>query len=513
MKNNKKLTAMIAALLAVCMFAAGCSDSGESAVQIDNRSVTVTEEISEDAASSEKDTSSVTEISSADEKQDDSSDDTSVTDEESTADESSEASEDAGSETANTNSKSKASDSTASADASDTSSASSAQTRTEKTAASVSAQTVTTEFTGFASGVIDTTDIFSSRDLKQTADLSEATCLTVSDGKTVEITEAGVYVLSGSAKNCTVKVNTDSESKVQLVLDGVSVTNTSTPAIYVVNADKVFITTTEGSTNTLSVTGQFTADGDTNTDAVIFSKDDIVLNGLGTLNIASSYGNGISGKDDIKVTGGTYSITCAEDAIEANDSIRICGGAFAINGKKDGLHCENDDDDTVGWIYISDGTLNITASSDGIRGTTYTQIDGGNITIKSGEGIESTYIQINGGTVNISASDDGINASRKSNSLGTPTFEMTGGTLTVTMSGSDVDCIDANGNIIVSGGTISVSYPTQGPSESFDYDGTATYTGGTIIINGTQVNSIPQGMMMGGGNMGGGNMGGGRGRR
>ena len=71
------------------------------------------------------------------------------------------------------------------------------------------------------------------------------------------------------------------------------------------------------------------------------------------------------------------------------------------------------------------------------------------------------------------------------------------------MSGNDVDCIDSNGNIIVSGGTVSVNYPTQGPSESFDCDGTATYTGGTIIINGTQVDSIPQSMMGGRGGMGG----------
>ena len=81
---------------------------------------------------------------------------------------------------------------------------------------------------------------------------------------------------------------------------------------------------------------------------------------------------------------------------------------------------------------------------------------------------------------------------------------MAGGSLTITMNGSDVDCIDANGNIIVSGGTISVTYPTQGPSESFDYDGTATYTGGTIIINGSQVDAIPQPMMGGRGGMMGG---------
>ena len=353
------------------------------------------------------------------------------------------------------------------------------------------------------SGVIDTTDMFSSRDLTQTADTKDATTVTVSDGKTIDITKEGVYIISGTAKNCTIKVNVENTEKVQLVLDGVSITNESIPAIYVVSADKCFITTTE-SENSLTVTGTFTADGETNTDAVIFSKDDLVLNGLGTLTINSS-DNGISGKDDIKITGGTYNITSTGDAVEANDSIRICDGTLAIKTSKDGLHCENDDDDTKAYIYISGGTININASSDGIRGTTYTQIDGGTVDISSSEGIESTYIQINGGTVNVSATDDGINASQKSKSVGTPTFEITGGTLTVTMSGGDVDCIDSNGNIVVSGGTINVTYPAQAPSESFDCDGTATYTGGTIIINGEQVDSIPQSMMGGGpGGIGGG---------
>ena len=360
--------------------------------------------------------------------------------------------------------------------------------------------------TTVASGVLSSQDVFSDRDLTQTADTSSAQSITVSDGQTISITEEGVYVIKGTASNCTIRIEADKEAKVQIVLDGVSITNDSTPAIYVVSADKCFITST--GSNSLSVTGSFSADGDTNTDAVIFSKDDIVLNGTGSLTINSAQGNGISGKDDVKITGGTYDITSAEDGIEAHDSIRIGGGTITIKAGKDGLHCEDDEDDTVGWIYISDGTLDITSSSDGIRGTTYTQIDGGTINVSSVEGIESTYIQINGGNVDVSTTDDGINASQKSKSIGTPVFEITGGSLTVTMSGNDVDCIDSNGNIIVSGGTINVSYPTQGPSESFDCDGTATYTGGTIIINGSQVDSIPQSMMGGRGMMG--NMGRGR---
>ena len=358
---------------------------------------------------------------------------------------------------------------------------------------SSNSSTVTANYTSSTGGILDTADIFSDRDLTQTPDLSDAQSITVSDGQTINITEAGVYVISGSASNCTIKVNADKESKVQLVLNGVSITNNSTPAIYVVSADKCFITTAENTENTLSVTGTFTSDGDTNTDAVIFSKDDLVFNGLGTLTINSS-NNGISGKDDIKFTGGTYNITSVKDSIEANDSIAICDGTFTINSSKDAFHSENDDDNTSGWIYIAGGTFNIKSSSDGIQGTSAVQIDGGTFDINSSEGIEATYIQINDGTIKIYASDDGINAAKKSTAYSTPTIEINGGYLTVEVGPGDTDGIDANGDIIVNGGTINVTAQMS----SFDYDGKAEYNGGTIIVNGTQVDSIPQSMMGGG---------------
>ena len=100
-------------------------------------------------------------------------------------------------------------------------------------------------FSGYEKGIIDTTNIFTKRDLTQTADTSSAKTLEVSDGQTLKITEEGVYVIKGTAKNCTIRVEADDTAKVQLVLDGVSITNDSTPAIYVVSADKCFVTTTQ----------------------------------------------------------------------------------------------------------------------------------------------------------------------------------------------------------------------------------------------------------------------------
>lgn len=379
---------------------------------------------------------------------------------------------------------------------------------TSASGSSYNAVTATAAVT--STGVIDASDLFSDRDLRQNADLSEAVYCTVSDGQDISITAAGVYVLSGTASNVTVRVDAGDDDKVQIVLNGVSIANSSAPAVYVLNADKVFITTAEGTANSLTVSGSFTADGTTNTDAVIFSKDDIVLNGLGTLNISST-DNGISCKDDLKITGGTINITCSSDAIEANDSILISDGTVTISTDKDGLHAENDEDNTVGYIYICGGTLDIGASSDGIQGTTVVQIDGGTISIDASEGIEATYVQINGGEIRINASDDGINASRKSSSY-TPTAEFNGGYIYINMGQGDTDGVDSNGNIYVNGGTLDIY-----ANSPFDYDSSAEYNGGTIIVNGETTNQITNqfGVGMGGpgGDMGGmggpgGNMGG-----
>ena len=341
--------------------------------------------------------------------------------------------------------------------------------------------------------MIDAAELFTKRDLTQTADLSDAKYYTVSDGQNISITAEGVYVISGSASNVTITVEAGDSDKVQIVLDGVSITNSSSPCIYVKNADKVFVTTTS-SENNLSVTGSFTADGTTNTDAVIFSKDDLVLNGLGTLNINST-DNGVSCKDDLKVTGGTIVINCTSDGLEANDSIAIADGNITIKTSKDAVHSGNDDDNSLGYVYICGGNLSLTAGDDGIHATTVAQIDGGTMNITAAEGIEGTYIQINSGTINISSSDDGINGANKSDAYNV-TIEINGGDITISMGQGDTDAIDSNGNLYIKGGTLNIT--AQSP---FDYDGQAEYTGGTMIVNGTQTTTITNQMM--GGGMGG----------
>ena len=352
----------------------------------------------------------------------------------------------------------------------------------------------TSLLTVYPGGVLDTSNAFTSRDLVQSPNIKEAIPYTVSDSSDIHITEEGIYVLSGTADNVTIYVEADDEAKVQLVLYDLSITNQDFPCIYVISADKVFVTTIDNSS--LSVTGTFHSDGETNTDGVIFSRSDLVLNGTASLSIDST-DNGVVSKDDLKITGGMYNIDAASKAIEANDSIRIAGGTLNLTAGTDGLHAENDKNDALGYVYIYNGTLSIQAGDDGIHGTSVVQIDNGTIYISAAEGIEGTCIQINGGSIEIESWDDGINGANKSTAY-TTGIEINYGKISVTMAAGDTDGIDTNGNLTINGGTINIT-----ANSSFDCDGTVSFNGGTVIVNGQEVETIPNQAGMSGSGRGG----------
>ena len=375
---------------------------------------------------------------------------------------------------------------------------------------SASVQTQAAALTATESKTEETaaSELFSKRDLSGDYDASEALAITLTgssaqadsdavqiSGSTVTITAEGTYILTGTLENGSVIVDVSKEEKVQLVLDGVTIHSETFAAVYVRQADKVFITLAEGSTNVLSNGGTFTQIDDSNVDAVIFSRDDLTLNGSGTLQISSPGGHGIVGKDEVTITGGVYEIIAADNAIRAKDSIAIAGGSFVLTAGDDGLHAENADDDSLGSIYIAGGSFSIQAADDAIHAHSLLQIDGGSFDLTAAEGMEASYIRINDGEISISASDDGVNAAYKSSAY-TPTVEINGGTLSIVMGAGDTDGVDSNGDLIISGGTVDVT-----GRSAFDFDGTAQYTGGTIIVNGQTLDAIPNSMM--GGGMGG----------
>lgn len=207
-------------------------------------------------------------------------------------------------------------------------------------------------------------------------------------GNIITISKEGTYVLSGALSEGQIVVDADS-AKVQLVLDNVDITCASSAAIYVKNADKTFITLAEDSENILMNTAEYEAIDDNNIDAVIFSKDDLTLNGKGTLTINSEYGHGIVSKDDLKLVSGTCNITAKTHALSGKDSVRIAAGKYNLTSGKDGIHSENADDDEKGFVYIASGDFTIESTGDGIDASYVVQIDDGDFEITAGGGAEN----------------------------------------------------------------------------------------------------------------------------
>ncbi len=270
---------------------------------------------------------------------------------------------------------------------------------------------------------IDITDMFTKRDLAGTYDESEAVKITLS-GKTatcdssnvqiedgvVTIKAAGVYVLSGTLTDGTIVVDAGDDDKVQLVLDGVSITAADYAAIYAKNADKVFVTLAENAENSLTVSGDYVQTDDNNVDAVIFAKCDLTLNGSGSLTVKDTTGHGIVSKDDLVVTGGTYTIDSQDHCLNGKDSVRIADGTFTLTCDEDGIHAGNDDQQD-GYIYIEGGDIDISVGDDAMHAEGLLIITGGDIDIsKSYEGIEGHKILVTGGDIDVVSSDDGFNA-------------------------------------------------------------------------------------------------------
>ena len=205
------------------------------------------------------------------------------------------------------------------------------------------------------------------------------------DGTTVTIKNEGTYIVSGDLENGKIIVDSEKTDKLQIVLNGANISCKGSAPIYVKQADKVFLTLANETTNTLTSTGEYETSED-NVDAAIFSKDDLTLNGTGILTVKSESGHGIVSKDDLVVTSGTYNINAASHGLSANDSIRIADGKFSITSGKDGLHSENTDDTKLGYIYVADGEFNITAGYDALDASSAIQSDGGTFDVTTGGG-------------------------------------------------------------------------------------------------------------------------------
>lgn len=245
-------------------------------------------------------------------------------------------------------------------------------------------------------------DMFTERDSKTNYDESQAVTIQLNgttatassnsvkiSGSKITITEEATYVVSGELTDGMLIVNAPDTAKLQIVLSGANIASKTSAALYILEADKVFLTLADGTANTLINGGTFTAIDDNNIDAALFSKQDLTLNGSGSLTVTSPAGHGIVCKDDLVITNGTYTVNSSSHGLDANDSVRIANATLNIDAGKDAIHAENNDDASLGFIYIASGTIKAEAEGDGIAAGAYMQIADGTIELLVGGGSEN----------------------------------------------------------------------------------------------------------------------------
>lgn len=340
----------------------------------------------------------------------------------------------------------------------------------------------------------------------------------------ITISKAGNYTVSGSSENAQIIIDASDDDEVSLTLSDLSLSCETSAPIYVKKAKQLTVTLKDSSTNYLSTTDEFVAIDDNNIDGVIFSKDDLILTGSGSLEIDSPYGHGIVTKDELTVEDGTYTMTCKKHGLSGKDGIRIVNGTFTLSTQKDGIHTDGD-------LTIENGDINILESLEGLEGQTITILDG---------------------NIDIVSSDDGINAagaSDSSNSQSSDNFENQKGnapqppqnnsdgqqppqnnsdgqqppelpdnqqqgmepptdngnefggnaggfdmdadeSCSLTISGGNIhinaggDGIDSNGTFTMTGGTVFVEGPESNGDSALDYGISATITGGSFLAIG-----------------------------
>lgn len=202
---------------------------------------------------------------------------------------------------------------------------------------------------------------------------------------TVTISKEGCYLISGELEDGQIIVDAGDSDKVQLVLDKASIHCSTGSAILVRNADKVKMTLAADSENELSDGTEYQTDDD-NPDAALFSKDDLVINGSGSLTVQGNYKHGIAGNDDLVITGGRLTVNSLSHALRGKDSVAILDGTFVLTSQKDGIQASNTEDSTKGWVQIDGGNFTIQSSGDGIQAETNLSIYDGSFTITSGGG-------------------------------------------------------------------------------------------------------------------------------
>ncbi len=311
------------------------------------------------------------------------------------------------------------------------------------------------------------------------------------DGTTATITSYGTYNITGTLSDGQIVVNAASGGFVEMVLNGVNITNSTNAPIYVMNAGDVEVILPDQTNNYLydATTYVYEDPEEDEPNAALFSKDTMLISGSGSLTVHGNYNDAITSKDELTITGGTITVIAADDGIRGKDYLLIQDGDITVTAEGDALKSDNDEDAELGYIAIEGGTFSITSGGDGLAAETDVLITGGDFDITSGGGHNATLpedvsakgikglvsVVIGGGTFTLDCADDGIHSNA----------DVTINTGTLTIATGD-DAVHADELVEINGGTIIVTDSYEG-IEGADVtinDGTIRVTSSDDGING-----------------------------
>jgi hypothetical protein len=269
-----------------------------------------------------------------------------------------------------------------------------------------------------------------------------------------------------------------------------------------VEAKDVTITSAANSTNIVTDNRTETQDVEDFPNAAIYSMSDLKIKGESNslLKIVGNLNDGVTSKDDLKITGANMEITAKDDGIRGKDEAIIETSTLKITSGDDGIKSDNSDDTTKGVITIDDAEITLWAGDDGIRAEQRVEVLSGKITInESYEGIEAKKIIIHDGEIDVVARDDALNVAQKTgSSQNTGQFGRPGGGMEAVLEGGELiihggsirlnaggDGFDSNGDAVMTGGTLIVNGPTNNGNGPIDVNGTFIVTGGVIIAVGS----------------------------
>lgn len=331
------------------------------------------------------------------------------------------------------------------------------------------------------------------------------------------------YILSGTASDGSFKIY--SSNKFKLMLNGLTLTNTTGAAVNVQSKKRVFVCLADGTTNTLADGTKYNKVEGEDMKACFFSEGQLIFSGSGTLNVTGQYKHGICSDDYIRLRPGVNIgvKATAGNGLKANDAVFINGGVLNIETTADaskGISCD-------GLMQVSGGRTTIITSGGGelddddvsacaaIKCDSTFLMTGGMLALKStgagGKGLSADRaITISGGDISvITTGKQYVHGSLDTSPKGIKSdadLTITGGAVRVRTSGGEgSEGIESKARMLISGGTVEVSsyddalnaadditvsggsvYAYSSGNDGIDSNGTLTLSGGVVFCAGTQ---------------------------